>query len=213
MPDGGACSKNNSMNKVSYALGLGIGRQLQDLCGEDLNLEDFAHAVKDINTGSKLAIDEIEGQQMVIEYLQRRDAEKKAEQAAAGEVAKKAGEEFLKENAKKEGVVVLPSGLQYQVVKEGTGRSPKATDNVKCHYEGTLIDGTLFDSSIKRGQPATFPLNGVIRGWTEGLQLMKEGATYKFFIPYNLAYGENGAGNMIPPFAALIFEVQLIEVL
>lgn len=119
----------------------------------------------------------------------------------------------MKENAKKEGVVVLPSGLQYQVVKEGTGRSPKATDNVKCHYEGTLIDGTLFDSSIKRGQPATFPLNGVIRGWTEGLQLMKEGATYKFFIPYDLAYGENGAGNMIPPFAALIFEVQLIEVL
>lgn len=213
MPDDGACSKNNIMNKVSYALGLGIGRQLQDLCGEDLNLEDFAQAVKDIYTGAHLAIDEIEGQQMVIEYLQRRDAEKKAEQAAAGEAAKKAGEEFLKENAKKEGVVVLPSGLQYQVVKEGTGRSPKATDNVKCHYEGTLIDGTLFDSSIKRGQPATFPLNGVIRGWTEGLQLMKEGATYKFFIPYNLAYGENGAGNMIPPFAALIFEVQLIEVL
>ena len=135
------------MNKVSYALGLGIGRQLQDLCGEDLNLEDFAQAVKDIYTGGELAIDEIEGQQMVIEYLQRRDAEKKAEQAAAGEMAKKAGEDFLKENSKKAGVVTLPSGLQYMVIKEGTGRSPKATDNVKCHYEGTLIDGTLFDSS------------------------------------------------------------------
>lgn len=209
----GAYFQNDIMNKVSYALGLGIGRQLQDLCGEDLNLEDFSRAVKDIYTGSQLAIDEIEGQQMVIDYLRRRDAEKKAEQSAAGEAAKKAGEEFLKNNAAKEGVVVLPSGLQYQVVKEGTGRSPKATDSVKCHYEGTLIDGTLFDSSVKRGEPATFPLNGVIRGWTEGLQLMKEGATYKFFIPYSLAYGENGAGNMIPPYAALIFEVQLIEVL
>ncbi len=207
------CSKNLYMDKVSYALGLGIGRQLQDLCGEDLNLEDFAQAVKDIYTGGKLAINEIEGQQMVIEYLQRRDAEKKAEQAAAGEAAKKAGEDFLKENAKKEGVVVLPSGLQYQVIKEGTGRSPKATDNVKCHYEGRLIDGTMFDSSKKRGEPAMFPLNGVIKGWTEGVQLMKEGAVYKFFIPYNLAYGENGAGSAIPPYAALVFDVELIEVL
>ena len=201
------------MNKVSYALGLGIGRQLQDLCGEDLNLEDFAQAVKDIYTGGELAIDEIEGQQMVIEYLQRRDAEKKAEQAAAGEVAKKAGEDFLKENSKKAGVVTLPSGLQYMVIKEGTGRSPKATDNVKCHYEGTLIDGTLFDSSKKRGEPATFPLNGVIKGWTEGVQLIKEGATYRFFITYDLAYGANGAGSAIPPYAALIFDVELIEVL
>ena len=201
------------MNKVSYALGLGIGRQLQDLCGEDLNLEDFAQAVKDIYTGGELAIDEIESQQMVIEYRQRRDAEKKAEQAAAGEVAKKAGEDFLKENSKKAGVVTLPSGLQYMVIKEGTGRSPKATDNVKCHYEGTLIDGTLFDSSKKRGEPATFPLNGVIKGWTEGVQLMKEGATYRFFIPYDLAYGANGAGSAIPPYAALIFDVELIEVL
>ena len=201
------------MNKVSYALGLGIGRQLQDLCGEDLNLEDFAQAVKDIYTGGELAIDEIEGQQMVIEYLQRRDAEKKAEQAAAGEVAKKAGEDFLKENSKKAGVVTLPSGLQYMVIKEGTGRSPKATDNVKCHYEGTLIDGTLFDSSKKRGEPAPFPLNGVIKGGTEGVQLMKEGATYSGFIPYDLAYGANGAGSAIPPYAALIFDVELIEVL
>lgn len=201
------------MDKVSYALGLGIGRQLQDLCGEDLNIDDFAQAIKDIYTGSKLAIDEIEGQQMVIEHLKRRDAEKKQEQAAAGAEARKAGEEFLKENSKRDGVVTLPSGLQYEVVKEGTGRSPKATDNVMCHYEGKLIDGTLFDSSRKRGEPATFPLSGVIRGWTEGLQLMKEGAQYRFFIPYDLAYGENGAGNVIPPYAALIFDVELIKVL
>lgn len=201
------------MDKVSYALGLGIGRQLQDLCGEDLNVDDFASAVRDIFTGSELAIDEIEGQQMVIDYLRRRDEERKAEQSAAGEAARKAGEDFLAANAKKEGVVVLPSGLQYMVLREGTGRSPKVSNNVRCHYEGRLIDGTVFDSSIKRGEPATFPLGGVIKGWTEGLQLMKEGAKYRFFIPYDLAYGENGAGSAIPPYAALIFDVELIDVL
>ena len=109
-------------------------------------------------------------------------------------------------------MVTLPSGLQYQVLKEGNGRKPKATDTVKCHYEGMLVDGTMFDSSIQRGEPAEFPLNGVIRGWTEGLQLMQEGAKYRFFIPYNLGYGEQGAGGAIPPFAALIFDVELIEV-
>lgn len=201
------------MDKVSYALGLGIGRQLQDLCGEDLNVDDFASAVRDIFTGSELAIDEIEGQQMVIDYLRRRDEERKAEKSAAGVAARKAGEDFLAANAKKEGVVVLPSGLQYSVLREGTGRSPKVSNNVRCHYEGRLIDGTVFDSSIKRGEPATFPLGGVIKGWTEGLQLMKEGAKYRFFIPYDLAYGENGAGSAIPPYAALIFDVELIDVL
>lgn len=201
------------MDKVSYALGLGIGRQLQDLCGEDLNVDDFASAVRDIFTGSELAIDEIEGQQMVIDYLRRRDEERKAEKSAAGEAARKAGEEFLAANARKEGVAVLPSGLQYTVLREGTGRSPKASDSVRCHYEGRLIDGTVFDSSIKRGEPATFPLRGVIKGWTEGLQLMKEEAKFRFFIPYDLAYGENGAGSAIPPYAALIFDVELIDVL
>lgn len=201
------------MDKVSYALGLGIGRQLQDLCGEDLNINDFTQAVRDLLTGNHLAIDEIEGQQLVIEFLQRRDAERKSEQAKLGEAAKRAGEEYLEKNAARRGVTVLPSGLQYEVVREGTGRKPKATDSVKCHYEGTLVDGTVFDSSRRRGEPAVFPLNGVIRGWTEGLQLMQEGAVYRFFIPYNLAYGENGAGASIPPYAALVFEVELIEVL
>lgn len=201
------------MDKVSYALGLGIGRQLQDLCGEDLNINDFTQAVRDLLTGNHLAIDEIEGQQLVIEFLQRRDAERKSEQAKLGEAAKRAGEEYLEKNAARSGVTVLPSGLQYEVVREGTGRKPKATDSVKCHYEGTLVDGTVFDSSRRRGEPAVFPLNGVIRGWTEGLQLMQEGAVYRFFIPYNLAYGENGAGASIPPYAALMFEVELIEVL
>ena len=201
------------MDKVSYALGLGIGRQLQDLCGEDLNINDFTQAVRDLLTGNHLAIDEIEGQQLVIEFLQRRDAERKSEQAKLGEAAKRAGEEYLEKNAARSGVTVLPSGLQYEVLREGTGRKPKATDSVKCHYEGTLVDGTVFDSSSRRGEPAVFPLNGVIRGWTEGLQLMQEGAVYRFFIPYNLAYGENGAGASIPPYAALVFEVELIEVL
>lgn len=201
------------MDKVSYALGLGLGRQLQDLCGEDLNINDFTQAVRDLLTGNHLAIDEIEGQQLVIEFLQRRDAERKSEQAKLGEAAKRAGEEYLEKNAARSGVTVLPSGLQYEVVREGTGRKPKATDSVKCHYEGTLVDGTVFDSSRRRGEPAVFPLNGVIRGWTEGLQLMQEGAVYRFFIPYNLAYGENGAGASIPPYAALVFEVELIEVL
>ena len=190
------------MDKVSYALGLGIGRQLQDLCGEDLNINDFTQAVRDLLTGNHLAIDEIEGQQLVIEFLQRRDAERKSEQAKLGEAAKREGEEYLEKNAARSGVTVLPSGLQYEVVREGTGRKPKATDSVKCHYEGTLVDGTVFDSSRRRGEPAVFPLNGVIRGWTEGLQLMQEGAVYRFFIPYS-----------IPPYAALVFEVELIEVL
>jgi FKBP-type peptidyl-prolyl cis-trans isomerase FklB len=133
--------------------------------------------------------------------------------AEKGEAARREGEEFLKANAAKEGVVTLPSGLQYTVLREGSGRSPKASDNVRCHYEGRLIDGTVFDSSRRRGEPAVFPLSGVIRGWTEGLQLMKEGAEYRFFIPYDLAYGANGAGNLIPPYAALVFDVELIDVL
>lgn len=201
------------MDKISYALGLGIGRQIQDLCGEEFDIESFSQAVRDLILGNKLAIDEIEGQQMVIDFLRRRDAEKKAEESEQGAKAKSEGEEFLKENAKRPGIISLPSGLQYEVVKEGTGRKPKASDTVKCHYEGTLIDGTMFDSSRKRGEAATFPLNGVIRGWTEGLQLMSEGSIYRLYLPYNLAYGENGAGGSIPPFAALIFEVELIEVM
>ncbi len=124
----------------------------------------------------------------------------------------KKNEDFLLENAKKEGVVTLPSGLQYQVLKEGNGKKPSAKDTVMCHYEGTLIDGTVFDSSYQRGEPATFPLQQVIAGWTEGLQLMQEGAKYRFFIPYRLGYGAGGAGASIPPFAALIFDVELIQV-
>ena len=194
------------MDKVSYALGIGIGRQLADMGANDIVTEDFAAAMKDVLTGAELKIDEAEAQALVQEYLQKKGEEKV-------KAVKAEGENFLAENAKKEGVVTLPSGLQYQVLKEGNGKSPKANDQVKCHYEGTLINGKIFDSSYRRNEPATFPLNGVIAGWTEGLQLMKEGAKYRFFIPFNLAYGTRGAGQDIPPYAALIFDVELIEVI
>ena len=193
------------MDKVSYALGIGIGRQLADMGANDIVTEDFAAAMKDVLTGAQLQIDETEAQAMVQEYLQRKGEERLKNVKAEGEA-------FLAENAKKEGIVTLPSGLQYQVLQEGNGKSAKATDQVKCHYEGTLINGKVFDSSYRRGEPATFPLNGVIAGWTEGLQLMKEGAKYRFFIPFNLAYGTRGAGQDIPPYATLIFDVELIEV-
>lgn len=193
------------MDKTSYALGIGIGRQLAEMGANDIVTEDFAAAMKDVLTGAELKIDEAEAQAMVQEYLQKKNEERV-------KAAKAEGEAFLTENGKKEGVITLPSGLQYQVLQEGNGKSPKATDQVKCHYEGTLINGKVFDSSYRRGEPATFPLNGVIAGWTEGLQLMKEGAKYRFFIPFNLAYGTRGAGQDIPPYAALIFDVELIEV-
>ncbi len=147
------------------------------------------------------------------DYFAKKEEKINAERAENGKAAKEAGETYLAENAKKDGVVTLPSGLQYIVLQEGSGKKPKATDSVKCHYEGFLTDGTLFDSSVQRGEPAVFGLQQVIAGWTEGLQLMQEGAKYRFFIPYMLGYGESGAGRSIPPYSALIFDVELIEVM
>ena len=200
------------MDKLSYALGLGIGRQLSQMGAADLNIDDFAQAVKDMIDGKEPQVATAEAQQIVEDFFRKQEEKQRAEAAEKYKGAKSEGEKFLSENAKKEGVVTLPSGLQYQVLKEGNGKSPKATDKVVCHYEGMLIDGTMFDSSVQRGEPATFPLNGVIAGWTEGLQLMKEGAKYRFFIPYQLGYGERGAGASIPPFATLVFDVELVEV-
>ena len=200
------------MDKVSYALGLGIGRQLSDMGAQELNIDDFAQAIKDVIAGRELAIDNREAQQIVQDFFQAQEKKQRAANAAKHQALKAEGEKYLAENAQKEGVITLPSGLQYQVLREGNGKSPKATDSVRCHYEGMLIDGTLFDSSIQRGEPATFPLNAVIAGWTEGLQLMQEGAKFRFFIPYQLGYGERGAGGSIPPFAALVFDVELLEV-
>ena len=200
------------MDKLSYALGIGIGSQLAGMGAKELNIDDFAQAIKDVISGSELKVDNAEAQTLVQNFFQEQEAKQQAAAAEAGKAAKAAGEAFLAENGKKEGVVTLPSGLQYQVLKEGDGKKPSATDQVVCHYEGTLIDGTVFDSSYKRNQPAAFGLNQVIAGWTEGVQLMQEGAKYRFFIPYDLAYGERGAGAQIPPFAALVFDVELIEV-
>ncbi|MBF1628883.1 MAG: FKBP-type peptidyl-prolyl cis-trans isomerase [Prevotella sp.] len=201
------------MDKLSYALGIGIGSQLAGMGAKGLNIDDFAQAVKDVISGTPLKVNNAEAQSLVQAFFQEQEEKQRAAAAEAGKVAKAAGESFLAENAKKEGIVVLPSGLQYQVLKEGNGKKPSATDQVKCHYEGTLIDGTIFDSSYQRNEPATFGLNQVIAGWTEGVQLMSEGAKYRFFIPYNLAYGERGAGAQIPPFAALVFDVELLKVL
>ena len=200
------------MDKLSYALGIGIGSQLAGMGAKELNIDDFAQAIKDVISGSQLKVDNVEAQTLVQNFFQEQEAKQQAAAAEAGKAAKAAGEAFLAENGKKDGVVTLPSGLQYQVLKEGNGKKPSATDQVVCHYEGTLIDGTVFDSSYQRNQPATFGLNQVIPGWTEGVQLMQEGAKYRFFIPYKLAYGERGAGAQIPPFAALVFDVELIEV-
>ena len=200
------------MDKLSYGLGLGIGQQLAQMNIEGLNIDDFAEAIRDVLAGAELKVGHREAQQIVQEYFQKQEKKLNAEREEKGKKAKVEGEKFLAENAKKEGVKVTKSGLQYTVLREGTGRQPKATDSVRCHYEGFLIDGTVFDSSVQRGEPATFGLQQVIAGWTEGLQLMKEGAKYRFFIPYRLGYGEGGAGTLIPPFSALIFDVELIEV-
>jgi len=200
------------MDKLSYALGLGIGRQLAQMGAENLSVDDFAAAIRDVIGGGELKVSDSEAQTMVSDFFRRQEAKANTKKAEQGRKAKEEGEAYLAENAKKEGVVTLPSGLQYKIIKQGNGRSPKATDKVKCHYEGFLIDGTVFDSSVQRGEPATFPLNQVIAGWTEGLQLMQEGGKYRFFIPYDLGYGARGAGASIPPYAALIFDVELIEV-
>ena len=199
------------MDKVSYALGLGIGTQLKNMGAEKLNIDDFAQAIKDSIAGNE-QLSAADAQKIVTEFFKEQEAIQRAKAAENGKKAKEEGEKYLKENASKEGVITLPSGLQYKVIKEGNGKKPQASDSVVCHYEGFLTDGTLFDSSIQRGEPATFPLQGVIAGWTEGLQLMQEGAKYRFFIPYNLAYGEAGAAGAIPPFATLVFDVELIEV-
>ena len=201
------------MDKVSYALGLGIGQQLAQMGASDLNIDDFADAIKDVINGNVLKVPHKDEQTIVQEYFRQQEERINAIRAEQGKAAKAEGEKFLAENGKKEGVVTLKSGLQYEVLREGNGKKPKATDQVKCHYEGTLINGQVFDSSYKRNEPAVFPLNQVIPGWTEGLQLMQEGAKYRFYIPYILAYGESGAGGSIPPFATLIFDVELLEVM
>lgn len=193
------------MDKLSYAWGLAMGQQLRAMGVQNLEITDFSNAVKAAFDGTEPELPLDEAQKLINDYLA--DLQEKAVAKA-----KEVGSKFLEENAKKEGVKVTGTGLQYMIEKEGTGASPAATDEVTVHYTGRLLDGTVFDSSVSRGEPATFPLNRVIPGWTEGLQLMKEGGKTVFFIPSELAYGAQGVPNAIPPHSTLIFEVELIKV-
>ena len=177
-----------------------------------LSIDDFATAIKDVLAGAELKVSDQEAQTLVQEFFRKQEEKANAEMAEKGKKAKAEGEQYLADNAMKEGVVTLPSGLQYKVLSEGNGKKPKATDKVKCHYHGTLINGTVFDSSVERGQPAVFGVNQVIPGWVEALQLMPVGSKWRLFIPSHLAYGEHGAGEMIEPNSTLIFDVELLDI-
>ena len=193
------------LDSVSYGIGVNIAENLKGQGLGDLNVEAMAKGLQDILNDSELVISKEEVGPLLNEYMGQMQA-KKAKEAA------KEGEEFLAINATKKGVVTLESGMQYEVLTSGSGATPGLNDKVTTHYTGTLIDGTVFDSSVERGQPASFPVSGVIKGWTEALQLMKEGDKWKLYIPYDLAYGERGAGAQIGPYATLIFEIELISV-
>jgi FKBP-type peptidyl-prolyl cis-trans isomerase FklB len=201
----------NQKDKISYIIGMDIGNNLKNQSIE-IDPEILLKGVKDALSGEKPLMSEQEIRETVTAF--QKEAKVKQEEMAkkAGEKNKKEGDAFLAENKKKEGVKTLASGLQYKVIKAGTGKKPKLTDTVTTHYRGTLIDGAEFDSSYRRGQPASFPVNGVILGWTEALQLMEEGAKWQLFIPPQLAYGERGAGNVIGPNSTLIFEIELISI-
>ncbi len=196
----------NELDKASYALGLNIAGSLKNEGVDTINAEAFAKGLTDLLEGKDLEIPITEAGMIIQSFLT-------AAQSKKFEKNIKASEEFLAENAKKDGVVVLPSGLQYQILTEGTGAKPKETDTISAHYHGTLTDGTVFDSSVERGQPASFPVNGVIRGWVEALQLMAVGSKWRLFIPSDLAYGANPhPGGPIEPHMALIFDVELLEI-
>jgi FKBP-type peptidyl-prolyl cis-trans isomerase FklB len=196
---------NSEMDKFSYSLGMNIAASLMNDGLDNVVIKDLALGLEDLLKNSDTRVSAEEAQQILQSGIQEAQSKKFG-------AVKEEGAAYLAENAKKDGVTVLESGLQYEVITAGTGNKPAATDNVTVHYKGTLIDGTVFDSSIERGQPATFPVNGVIPGWVEGLQLMTEGSKWKLHIPFNLAYGEQGAGGSIPPFATLVFEVELIKI-
>lgn len=199
-------------DKLSYAIGVQIGQSFKRQ-GLEVNRDVLFRAIEDVLTGRELALGDQEARQVLTLYSNRMMAEQRQRMEQESPKARAEGEAFLKENKTKPGVVVLPSGLQYKVLKKGTGRSPSATDGVKVHYRGTLVNGTEFDSSYARGEPAEFGLTQVIKGWTEALQLMKEGGKWQLFIPSDLAYGESGRPPTIPPSSVLIYEVELIEVL
>ncbi|HOH70569.1 MAG TPA: FKBP-type peptidyl-prolyl cis-trans isomerase [Paludibacteraceae bacterium] len=197
------------MDKLSYALGLSFGQSLRQNRIQGIDYESFAKGVEAMCEGKMPEISVQEAQKLLDAYF----SEIESKQQAAGKEQKSAGEKFLAENAKKAGVITTASGLQYEILKEGRGQKPTATDKVKVHYHGTLLDGTVFDSSVKRNTPASFGVNQVIKGWVEALQLMPVGSKWKLYIPQELAYGAHGAGETIRPYSALIFEVELLEIL
>ena len=194
------------MDKFSYGLGMNIGQNLASMGVSTLEFADFVKGMQDVLSGKQTEITVAEAQAAINDFFTKLTEEKYGK-------TKESGIAFLEENKKRAGVVTLPSGLQYEIINAGLGKKPTAADRVQCHYEGTLIDGTVFDSSIKRGQPAVFGVSQVIKGWVEALQLMQEGAKWRLYIPYDMAYGEHGAGEMIPPYSALVFDVELIKVL
>jgi FKBP-type peptidyl-prolyl cis-trans isomerase FklB len=196
---------NNEIDSVSYSLGVNIGENIKTQF-PDIDLKNFEAAIKDVlDDNKKPSISGADAQKTIQEYFTK-------QQAKASESVVEEGKKFLAENSKKENVVTLESGLQYEVIKTGEGAKPTLNDQVTTHYHGTLIDGTVFDSSVERGEPASFPVSGVIKGWTEALQLMNVGSKWRLFVPYDLAYGERGAGPKIGPFTTLIFEVELISI-
>ncbi len=195
----------NKMDKVSYALGLNIGNNLLDAGIDKLEWDKFLKGVKDSMEKNDQEMTNQEAQQELNSFFAKLQADAEAKNS-------KQEKTFLDNNAKREEITVLPSGLQYEILTAGDGAKPKATDKVKCHYEGTLIDGTVFDSSYRRGEPAVFGVNQVIAGWVEALQLMSVGSKWRLYIPYRLGYGEHGAGSSIPPYSTLIFDVELLDI-
>lgn len=203
---------NQNLDRISYALGLSMGNNFRSSGIKTINVKDFADGVAAVFEGAEPKMSYDEAKLEIKNFFEAMEAEQQAAAAKMGEVNEAAGKKFLEENGKRVEVSVTPSGLQYEVLQEGTGKQPVATDSVTVHYTGKLIDGTVFDSSVERGAPATFGVTQVIPGWVEALQLMKEGAKWRLFIPSQLAYGPNGAGNIIGPNSTLIFDVELIKV-
>lgn len=193
------------MDKLSYAIGMSMASNLMSSGLKDIDVESFVKAFKQVIGQETTDMTPQEANQTLQEYFSNMQKDILAKNLEEGKA-------FLEENGKKEGVTTLPSGLQYEILNEGDGKKPKATDKVKCHYHGTLIDGTVFDSSVQRGQPAIFGVNQVIKGWVEALQLMPVGSKWRLFIPSHLAYGEQGAGGSIEPNKTLIFDVELLDI-
>lgn len=203
---------NQEFDRISYALGLSMGNNFRSSGIKEINVKDFADGVAAVYEGATPKMSYDEAKQVINAFFQEMDAKQRAEAAKMGEVNEAAGKAFLEENSKRPEIKITASGLQYEVLKEGKGPKPTANDQVTVHYTGKLIDGTVFDSSVDRGAPATFGVTQVIPGWVEALQMMNEGAKWRLYIPSNLAYGPNGAGNVIGPNSTLIFDVELIKV-